>query len=87
MNKDRSISGPLILIVHLQRYAFHKNTNIKLRTRVDFTINDLDMREYSSNKIDQCLYDLYAVCYHSGTESSNGHYKGDNYCLKVLVEI
>jgi len=64
------------LIVHLQRYAFHNYTNFKLRTRVNFLINNLDLKDYCSNKFEQSLYDLYAVCYHRGNELSNGHYKG-----------
>jgi hypothetical protein len=82
MTQDRSISCPLVLIVHLQRYAFHKSTNIKLRTRVEFPIDDLDLSGICTNTVDQSCYELYAVCYHSGLESSNGHYRG---CFNIFI--
>lgn len=64
-------SLPDILIVDLKRFT---NTNKKIHTIVDIPLNNLNLSKYiiGYNK-GNCLYDLYAICNHSGS-SQGGHY-------------
>ena len=64
-------SLPDILIIDLKRFT---NTNKKIHTIVDVPLNNLDLSKYiiGYNKRN-CLYDLYAICNHSGS-ALGGHY-------------
>lgn len=61
------------LIINLKRF----NANISKNSNcIDFPIQDLDISQYISvdrNDKNNYIYDLYAVCYHSG-ELTGGHY-------------
>lgn len=70
---------PKILVIHLKRFSKIRFNN-KINLNVDYPIESLDMSKYlsdnielSSNAIRNCIYDLYGISLHSGTESS-GHY-------------
>jgi ubiquitin carboxyl-terminal hydrolase 2/21 len=78
---------PKILVIHLKRFLKVRYNN-KINLNVDYPIESLDMSNYLSNNVDpstpnelvrnnssytNCLYDLYGISLHSGTESS-GHY-------------
>ena len=77
---------PKILVIHLKRFLKVRYNN-KINLNVDYPIERLDMSKYLSDNIDSledehhhhsqessnCLYDLYGISLHSGTESS-GHY-------------
>ena len=63
---------PSILIVHLKRF----NNNEKISAEVDFPVNELlDISEYvvDPKEKDNCKYELFGVCNHSGS-LSGGHY-------------
>lgn len=46
----------------------------KIRTMINFPINDLDLSEFISNKNkDRPIYDLFATCNHNGS-LIKGHY-------------
>jgi ubiquitin carboxyl-terminal hydrolase 2 len=68
---------PLVLVIHLKRFLKARYNN-KITTPVKYPIEGLDMSSYvdssgSHKSSSSCLYDLYAISLHSGTESS-GHY-------------
>ena len=74
---------PKILVIHLKRFLKVRYNN-KINLNVDYPIESLDMSRYLSNNIDlsssanirnypNCVYDLYGISLHSGTEVS-GHY-------------
>ncbi len=75
---------PNILVIHLKRFLKIRYNN-KISLNVDYPIESLDMSKYLSNNVDstltpssatsdrKCIYDLYGISLHSGTESS-GHY-------------
>ena len=72
---------PKILVIHLKRFLKVRFNN-KINLNVDYPIEGLDMSRYLSQNIESpsrsassfnCLYDLYGISLHSGTESS-GHY-------------
>lgn len=64
-------SFPNILAIDLKRF---NNKNMKAQTLVNFPIDNLDLTKYVIGyKKESYLYDLYAICNHSGS-SSGGHY-------------
>ncbi|CAF0840314.1 unnamed protein product [Brachionus calyciflorus] len=73
---------PKILVIHLKRFLRARFNN-KINLNVDYPIEGLDMSKYLSCNVDpkstsnrnnfNCIYDLYGISLHSGTESS-GHY-------------
>lgn len=66
-------SLPNYLIIHLKR--FDENGN-KIKSYIDFPIDDLDLTHYICNKKkdpNNYIYTLYAVNYHEGN-MKNGHY-------------
>ncbi len=76
---------PKILVVHLKRFLKIRYNN-KISLNVDYPIDSLDMSKYLSHSVDptlappppsangsNCIYDLYGISLHSGSESS-GHY-------------
>lgn len=76
---------PRILVIHLKRFLKVRYNN-KINSNVDYPIESLDMSKYLSHNVDpstsrpnssvnnsNCIYDLYGISLHSGTESS-GHY-------------
>lgn len=78
---------PKILVIHLKRFLKVRYNN-KINSNVDYPIDSLDMSKYLSHTVDppasasrqptqsshkNCIYDLYGIALHSGTESS-GHY-------------
>ena len=71
---------PEILILHLKRF---KN-NLKLGNLVNFPIENLDMEKYiiyNEKKVNNNLYDLFAVANHYGG-LNGGHYI--SYCKNFL---
>jgi len=64
---------PNYLIIHFKRFT---NSGSKIHTHIDFPIEDLNLTEYVSKDkgdLNNYIYSLYAVNYHSGT-ASGGHY-------------
>jgi hypothetical protein len=64
---------PDVLIIHLKRFTSPSN---KVNYHVDFPISGLDMKTYMAEPNIEgpgYLYDLFAVCNHSGRMAS-GHY-------------
>lgn len=75
---------PDVLVVHIKRFLAAGRWRDKIRTRVDFPLEGLDMspwlcRSSASNhapeegKQQECLYDLQCVINHAGS-MSGGHY-------------
>jgi len=53
---------PNILIIHLKRFMFTRHKRGKLRTLVDFPLNELDLSKYvASTPKDKPTYDLFAI--------------------------
>ncbi|KAM4627248.1 ubiquitin carboxyl-terminal hydrolase 2a isoform 1-T1 [Polymixia lowei] len=67
---------PKILVLHLKRFSEARRTS-KLSTFVNFSMKDLDLREFASENSINAVYNLYAVSNHSGT-TMGGHYTA--YC-------
>lgn len=71
---------PKILVIHLKRFLKARFNN-KINLPVEYPIDGLDISKYLNCNIDstqyqsntKCIYDLYGISLHSGTESS-GHY-------------
>jgi hypothetical protein len=64
-------SFPSILAIDLKRF---NNKSVKNQILVDFPIDSLDLSKYVIGyKKESYIYDLYAICNHSGS-SSGGHY-------------
>ena len=64
-------SFPTILAIDLKRF---NNKSVKNQILVDFPIDSLDLSKYVIGyKKESYIYDLYAICNHSGS-SSGGHY-------------
>ena len=72
---------PKILVIHLKRFLKVRYNN-KISLNVDYPIESLDMSKFLSHNVESssytpsnsnCVYDLYGISLHSGTESS-GHY-------------
>ena len=55
--------SPNILIIHLKRFKYTKRSTSKIRTIVDFPINDLNLEDLVAGKQkNKPIYDLFAVC-------------------------
>jgi ubiquitin C-terminal hydrolase len=68
---------PDYLIINLKRGITNKDTSF-----IDFPIKDLNLTKYNSNSnSNNYIYDLYAVCNHSGNMMSGGHYY--SYCKNL----
>ncbi|XP_065845344.1 ubiquitin carboxyl-terminal hydrolase 15-like [Oscarella lobularis] len=70
---------PEVLVVHLQRFSYSRDSRNKLDTYVDFPIENLDMTEFVKGPTEgrPMLYDLCAVSNHYGG-LGGGHYTA--YC-------
>lgn len=77
---------PPVLIIQLKRSFYNHNSRTfgKLRTRIDYPLNNLNMlphvcpterKSLSSNR--NHMYDLYAVVNHYGETLNQGHYTGE----------
>ncbi|XP_076366912.1 ubiquitin carboxyl-terminal hydrolase 2-like [Tachypleus tridentatus] len=67
---------PSILVLHLKRFSPSERFRAKLNTEVEFPMTGLDLGLYASKNSrvsHSTLYNLYAVCNHSGSTFS-GHY-------------
>ena len=77
LSKMQIIRCPPILILHLKRFktldAGAKFGGKKLTTMVEFPLSNLDLRQYVEVHDVPPIYDLYAVCNHSGV-IGYGHY-------------
>ncbi|KAJ8414481.1 hypothetical protein AAFF_G00036830 [Aldrovandia affinis] len=68
---------PKIMVLHLKRFSEARIRSSKLSTFVNFTMKDLDLREFASENSVNAVYNLYAVSNHSGS-TMGGHYTA--YC-------
>ncbi|TRY96650.1 hypothetical protein DNTS_024264 [Danionella cerebrum] len=64
---------PRILVIHLNRFAMSKFSISKSTVSISFPLRGLDLGPFGPVDCGPVLYDLYAVCYHSGTVNM-GHY-------------
>ncbi|KAK6304042.1 hypothetical protein J4Q44_G00264960 [Coregonus suidteri] len=64
---------PQVIVMHLNRFAMSRYMVCKSTVCVSFPLTNLDMGPYGPVGCGPVLYDLYAVCNHSGTVNM-GHY-------------
>ncbi|XP_010863787.1 ubiquitin carboxyl-terminal hydrolase 21 isoform X2 [Esox lucius] len=69
---------PQVIVMHLNRFALSRYAVCKSSVCVSFPLAGLDMGSYGPVDCGPVLYDLYAVCNHSGTVNM-GHYTA--FCL------
>ncbi|MBN3322526.1 UBP21 hydrolase, partial [Atractosteus spatula] len=70
---------PRIIVLHLKRFAASRFSISKSTVSVSFPLRHLDLGQYGAQGTGRVLYNLYAVCNHSGTVNM-GHYTA--YCLE-----
>ncbi|XP_077985498.1 ubiquitin carboxyl-terminal hydrolase 2-like [Glandiceps talaboti] len=63
---------PSILVLHLKRFSSSRYRS-KLTTNVDFSLEDLNLKEFSAHGVSAPYYSLYGVSNHSGS-TYGGHY-------------
>lgn len=68
---------PPILIIHLKRFRVFRTYREKIKARINFPVENLDIRDITLGDSKE-LYDLFAVCNHFGT-LSGGHYTATVY--------
>ncbi|XP_060679600.1 ubiquitin carboxyl-terminal hydrolase 21-like [Hemiscyllium ocellatum] len=68
---------PKILVLHLNRFSFSRYAIRKSTAHVEFPLDGLSLRQFAADKAGNPVYDLYAVCNHTGTVNG-GHYTA--YC-------
>ncbi|XP_065142757.1 ubiquitin carboxyl-terminal hydrolase 21 [Paramisgurnus dabryanus] len=64
---------PRILVIHLNRFTMSRYSVCKSSVSVSFPLTGLDLGPFGPVDCGPVLYDLYAVCNHSGTVNM-GHY-------------
>ncbi|KAM4690086.1 ubiquitin carboxyl-terminal hydrolase 21 [Rhinophrynus dorsalis] len=68
---------PQILVLHLNRFSTTRFSIKKCSVSVDFPLHRLNLKEFASEKAGNPVYNLYALCNHSGSVHY-GHYTA--YC-------
>ncbi|XP_030626137.1 ubiquitin carboxyl-terminal hydrolase 21 [Chanos chanos] len=68
---------PKVLVIHLNRFTMSKYSICKSTVYVSFPLSKLNLGPYGPVDCGPVLYDLYAVCNHSGSVNM-GHYTA--YC-------
>lgn len=68
---------PRILVLHLNRFSTTRYSIKKCSVFVDFPLQRLNLKEFASEKAGSPVYNLYALCNHSGSVHY-GHYTA--YC-------
>ncbi|XP_071970671.1 ubiquitin carboxyl-terminal hydrolase 21 [Engystomops pustulosus] len=68
---------PRILVLHLNRFSSTRFSIKKCSVLVDFPLHRLNLKEFASEKAGSPVYNLYALCNHSGSVHY-GHYTA--YC-------
>ncbi|XP_018581251.1 ubiquitin carboxyl-terminal hydrolase 21 [Scleropages formosus] len=69
---------PKVIVLHLNRFTMSRYSISKSTVSVSFPLTQLDLGPYGPVDTGPVLYNLYAVCNHSGTVNM-GHYTA--YCL------
>ncbi|XP_030398125.1 ubiquitin carboxyl-terminal hydrolase 21 isoform X3 [Gopherus evgoodei] len=64
---------PRILVLHLNRFSTTRYSIKKCSVFVDFPLQRLNLKEFASEKAGSPVYNLYALCNHSGSVHY-GHY-------------
>ncbi|XP_062454138.1 ubiquitin carboxyl-terminal hydrolase 21 isoform X3 [Rhea pennata] len=64
---------PRILVLHLNRFSTTRYSIKKCTVFVDFPLQQLNLKEFASEKAGSPVYSLYALCNHSGSVHY-GHY-------------
>uniref|UniRef100_H3ABN0 Ubiquitin carboxyl-terminal hydrolase 21 n=1 Tax=Latimeria chalumnae TaxID=7897 RepID=H3ABN0_LATCH len=64
---------PKILVLHLNRFSTTRYSIKKCSVYVEFPLQGLNLRDFATEKAGNAVYNLYAVCNHSGTVHG-GHY-------------
>ena len=82
--------SPPVLVMHMKRFSYTETSRQKLETPLHMPEKGLDMSSFmcqveSETVEDSCLYDLQAVCLHTGG-LAGGHYtaavkEGDNWYI------
>nr|DBA13903.1 TPA: hypothetical protein GDO54_004929 [Pyxicephalus adspersus] len=68
---------PRILVLHLNRFSTTRFSIKKCSVSVEFPLHRLNLKEFASEKAGSPVYNLYALCNHSGSVHY-GHYTA--YC-------
>lgn len=64
---------PRVLVLHLNRFSTTRFSIKKCSVFVDFPLHRLNLKEFASEKAGSPVYNLYALCNHSGSVHY-GHY-------------
>nr|XP_048308194.1 ubiquitin carboxyl-terminal hydrolase 21 isoform X2 [Myodes glareolus] len=64
---------PRILVLHLNRFSTSRGSIKKSSVGVDFPLQRLSLGDFASDKVGSPVYQLYALCNHSGSVHY-GHY-------------
>ncbi|XP_046323728.1 ubiquitin carboxyl-terminal hydrolase 21-like [Marmota monax] len=64
---------PSILVLHLNRFSTSQGTITKISVDVDFPLQQMSLEDFTSDRTVSPVYELYALCNHSGSVHS-GHY-------------
>ncbi|XP_068609075.1 ubiquitin carboxyl-terminal hydrolase 21 [Brachionichthys hirsutus] len=64
---------PQVIVIHLNRFTMSRWSISKSTVYVSFPLTNLDLGPYGSVNCGPVLYDLYAICNHTGTVNM-GHY-------------
>ncbi|KAM4798198.1 ubiquitin carboxyl-terminal hydrolase 21-like [Urocitellus parryii] len=64
---------PSILVLHLNRFSSSQGTINKISLDVDFPLQQMSLEDFTSDRTVSPVYELYALCNHSGSVHS-GHY-------------
>ncbi|XP_062314466.1 ubiquitin carboxyl-terminal hydrolase 21 isoform X1 [Osmerus eperlanus] len=70
---------PQVIVIHLNRFAMSRYSICKSTVCVSFPLTNLNLGPYGPADCGPILYDLYAMCNHSGTVNM-GHYTAS--CLE-----
>ncbi|GCC45009.1 hypothetical protein chiPu_0028856, partial [Chiloscyllium punctatum] len=69
--------APYLRCTDLNRFSFSRYAIRKSTAHVEFPLYGLSLRQFAADKAGNPVYDLYAVCNHTGTVNG-GHYTA--YC-------
>ncbi|CAF0889305.1 unnamed protein product [Adineta ricciae] len=64
---------PLVLVIQFKRFLHENGLHQKIHTHVNYPITGLDLNRFLSTPSKDAIYDLVAVCNHSGGVAG-GHY-------------
>ncbi|KAM5126463.1 LOW QUALITY PROTEIN: ubiquitin carboxyl-terminal hydrolase 21-like [Callospermophilus lateralis] len=87
---------PSILILHLNQFSTSQGTITKISVDVDFPLQQMSLGDFISDKTVNPVYELYALCNHSGSvhsgqytalcQSQTGWHVYDESCVSPISE-